>query len=94
MPPPARQGCAAGGPRSLLIRINKPVVGPALRPARGAGIRAPLLEPGHLLRQIKFRAALDLDDPDRAIGGLDEKVGSMVREVAVGLHVVDLEAAR
>jgi hypothetical protein len=60
--------------------------------ACAGGIRAPLAQARHLLRQVEFGTALGLDDPNRAIGGLDDEIRCVGGEIAVGLDVVDLVA--
>ena len=74
-----------------LIDVHETVGRSALGPAPSDRIFTPLAQAGHLPWQFEFLAALSLDDPDRAVGGLHEEVGNVVREIAVGLHVINFE---
>lgn len=80
--------------KALLVHVEETVLGPPLHLARARGIPAPLLEPGHFLRQVNLLAAFGFDDPDRAIAGLHQEIRDIAREIPVGLNVVDLEADR
>ena len=60
----------------------------------GGGVGAPLAQAGHFLREVEFLAAFGFDDPDGAVRIAGDKVRDVVREVAIGLHVVELEANR
>lgn len=56
------------------------------------GIFTPQFKPSHLLGEINFFAAFGFNDPDGAVGGLDQKIRGIVGEIAVGLDVIELEA--
>jgi hypothetical protein len=75
---------------SALIDVNKVIARAVF--LCGGGIGAPLGEAGHFLWEIELLAAFGFDDPDCALRVADDEIGNVIREVAVGLHVVELEA--
>lgn len=82
------------GPEASFVHENKTVGRPARVSARFAGVLAPLLEPLHLLGQVQLHTALRFQDEHFARLRLYKEIRDVVREVAVRLHVVDLEADR
>ena len=86
---PSSSADAARSPSGRQRRTGNCVPSPR---AGGGRVLAPLAQARHLLRHVDLLASLGLDDPDRAVRRPNDEVGRVVRQVAVGLDVVELEA--
>ena len=85
---------SAGALETFLINVDEAIFRSRLRLCSQRWRPRTIAEAAHFLRHVQFFPALGLDDPDLAILGSHDEIRSVGGKLAVGLHIVELEANR